>query len=270
MLVSNFTVGFHGFPPYEETWMSRYELLVTNLADVAITFDLEWRITDTYFSGVDRHLPVTTSLSTALSGTWYKDLRGYYSHSIGHIIGPDKSSTFLLQPDDIFGDGRLWAEEVNGYAVLRVPVVRSSQSPYGLVPQSKTAIPVLLNAVRSQRWLKRKPGGVAFHEYSRDLITTSQSSFPLASGKALNEIPAETQPYEHPIGVREYFNAVKDNKIAPARGSLGLPEEDRVQATLDLLTQLTSDQSDLDALNSMLEASGSVVRVVGSDSPARS
>jgi len=256
MLVSNFVLGFVDYYHFDTGWTSAYELQVTNLADVEINFDVEWRITSHYFGGANPKTSVTTHLAAMLNGSWYRDSRGYYSHDT-MLINANESYKFHIGP--WIYEGRDWSPYVDGYAVLRVPVVRSSESPYGLIPQSKTAIPVLLSAIRTERWIKRNPP-------PPDLVTTSQSAFPLASGKAFNEITPETQPYQHPIRVREYIDEVKRGTISPARGSLGLPEEDRVQAALDLLNQMTNDQSDLDALNRMLEASGSVVRVVGSHS----
>jgi len=260
MLVSNFVLGFVDYYQFDTGWTSGYELHVTNLADVEITFDIEWRITSHYFGGADPKASVTANLAAMLNGSWYKDLRGYYSHDT-MLIKANESYKFHLQP--WIYEGRKWSPYVDGYAVLRVPVVRSSESPYGLVPQSKTVIPVLLSAIRTERWIKRNPP-------PPDLVTTSQSSYPLASGKALNEITPETQPYQHPIRMRDYVDDVNRGAISPARGSLGLPDVDRAQAALDLLNQMTNDQSELDALNRMLEASGSVVRVVGSESEPRS
>lgn len=258
MLVSNFTLGFTNLYEFDTGWTSAYELQVTNLAEIEITFDVEWRVTRHYFGGVDSSKePVTSSLETMLHGRWYKDLNGYWSQE-SIVIGPNESDKFTLGA--WLYEGRKWTPYVDGYAVLRIPVVRSPQPPYGLVPQSKGAIPVLLNAVRTETWIKR------FEPRPPDLVTASQSSFPLASGKALNEIPPETAYYRHPFALRDYLNAVINGRIAPARGVLGLPEEDRVQATIDLLNQMTKDESDLDAVNRMLEDLGSEVRVVGSNS----
>lgn len=257
MLVSNFTLGFNNWYEFDTGWTSVYELQVTNLAEIEITFDVEWRVTSHYFGGVDeRKEPVTKSLETMLYGSWYKDLNGYYSQ-YSKSIGPNESYKFQL--GTWLYQGREWTPYVDGYAVLRVPVVRSPQPPYGLVPQSKTAIPVLLNAIRTQTWIKR------FEPRPPNLVTSSQSSFPLASGKALNDIPPETAPYRHPFAVHDYIDAIINRKIAPARGVLGLPDEDRVQAAIDLLSQMTKDESDLGALNRMLEDLGSAVRVVESD-----
>ncbi len=255
MLVSNFSLGFNDYYQFETGWTAGYSLQITNLADIEITFDVEWRITNHYFGGTGPNESVQSSLSSMLHGQWHKDARGYYREE-SRSIASNRSEKLTLQP--YIYQGRKWSPYVDGYAMLRVPVVRSSQSPYALVPQSKTPIPVLLSATRVDKWIQRYSG-------PPDLVTSSQSSFPLASGKALNEIPPETGPYQHPMRVLEYVDAVKADKIAPARGAVGLPEEDRVQAVIDLLRQLTGDEPDLTALNRLLEDSGSAVRVVGSD-----
>lgn len=261
MLVSNFTLGFNNYGQFPTGWTSDYELQVTNLASIEITFDVEWRVTYHYFGGVDEAKEsVPTSLNKMLWRTWRKDAHGYYAHD-SQLIGPNESRKFNLGP--WLYQGRDWTPYVDGYAVLRVPVVRGPQPPYPMVPQSKTVIPVLLNAVRSETWIRGRPG-------SPDLVTNSQSSFPLASGKALNELAPETSPYVHPMSFRDYMQAVIAGKISPARGALDLPEEDRAQAVLDLLNQLTNDESEFEALNSWLRDSGSAVRIVGADSESGS
>ncbi len=45
MLVSNFSLGFNDYYEFETGWTAGCSLQVTNLADIEITFEVEWRIT---------------------------------------------------------------------------------------------------------------------------------------------------------------------------------------------------------------------------------
>jgi hypothetical protein len=256
MLVSNFSLGFTDYYQFETGWTAGYVLQITNLASQEIEFDVECRITHHYFGGTGPGDSVASSLGSMLGGAWHSDANGYYQQQ-SLTIGANRSEQYHLQP--WIYQGRKWTPYVDGYVVLRVPVVRARQAPYALVPQAKVPIPVLLSASRVDQWIKRGSPPPA-------LVTSSQSSFPLASGKALNEITPETQPYRHPIKLREYLGAlVADGKLLPARGVLGLPEEDRAQALLDLLGQLDDDAAEIAALNQILEDGASPVRVVRPD-----
>jgi hypothetical protein len=254
MLVSNFSLGFNDYYEFDTGWTAGYRLQITNLADTKIEFDVECRVTQYYFGGTGPNESVPTSLNSMLRGDWRRDSRGYYQQQ-ALTIGPNESEQYHLQP--WIYEGRRWTPYVDGYVMLRVPVIRSNQPPYGLIPQTSTPVPVLLSAERVDEWIKRQPP-------PPDLLTRAQSSFPLASGKAYNEIPPETEPYAHPIRVRQYVDTLLTrDKLSPKRGAMGLPEEDRAQALIDLLGQMTDDQEDITALNQMLEDLGKSVRVAG-------
>jgi hypothetical protein len=259
MLVSNFTLGFNSVATFEIGWTAGYSLQITNLAGTPIDFDIECRITNHYFGGTGPGDSVASSLNSLLSREFHTDANGFY-HQQTVRIDANRSKHYNLQP--WIRQDRNWSPYVDGYVIMRVPVVRSERPPYGLVPQGKTPIPVLLSARRIDDWMER---------HGPDQANSSQSSFPLASGKAYNEIPPETEPYQHPIRVREYVDALVKGagKIAPARGSMGLPEEDRAQALIDLLRQMDDGQAGIAALNRLLEDSKSPVRVVESDRKSR-
>ena len=153
----------------------------------------------------------------------------------------------------IFGDPARGTPYLKGYTLLRVPVVRSLKAPYGLIPQAVTPIPVLLDATRIDNSTTLQS----------DIITAARSPYALATGKAYNEIAPETHPYEHPIFIARYLTALKqvDLKIAPSKGAIGLAEEDRAQALIDLLGQASGTKEDIDELNNMLSELGCQIRV---------
>jgi hypothetical protein len=261
MLVSNFSLGvYYSQSPIK--WRAQYTLQITNLAPMTIEFDIECRITRYYFGGVDpKFESPDESLSSMLGGVWSKDAKGYYQQKL-LSIGANSSELYRLWPSP--GAIRQWSPYVDGYVVLRVPVVRSRQPPYGLVPQTKKPVPVLLSATREDE---------SYKYYSTvDLMASAQSSLPLATGKAYNEITPETEPYTHPIAIANYVDELLDGevKISPAKGAIGLSEEDRAQALIDLLRQVDSNEADIRALNRMLEGSESRLRVVASEQKPQS
>jgi hypothetical protein len=68
------------------------------------------------------------------------------------------------------------------------------------------------------------------------------------------------------VPIRGYLEALEaGGKKALAQGAAELPEEDRAQALIDLLTQMSDDEADAAALNQLLEEMGSPVRVALSD-----
>jgi hypothetical protein len=149
MLVSNFSLGFN--PPltgkrltskYDVRWSRGYSLQITNLGPQKIQFDIEARITYTYFGGTSGEA-IPFSLNKMVSGTWHRDANDYYSVYSLHIHH-NAAEIWNLGPWML--DDRSWTPYVDGYVILRVPVVRSRDDPDQMVPHSDDPIPVLLTA----------------------------------------------------------------------------------------------------------------------------
>jgi len=195
VLVSNFSLGFN--PPltsqrptskYEVRWTRGYALHITNLSAQKITFEIETRITYTYFGGTSGE-PIPFSLNKMLWSTWLHDADGYYSLN-SRDIDHNQSDIWNLGP--WMWDDRHWTPYVNGYLILRVPVVRSRQNRDEWVPQSEHPVAVLLSAWHQDTHIQV----VA----DTDLETYSHCDVPLATGQAYNEIVPETGPVIHPVG----------------------------------------------------------------------
>ncbi len=166
MLVSNFSLGFN--PPltsqrptskYEVRWTRGYALHITNLSAQKITFEIETRITYTYFGGTSGE-PIPFSLNKMLWSTWLHDANGYYSLN-SRDIDHNQSDIWNLGP--WMWDDRHWTPYVNGYLILRVPVVRSRQNPisrWWLTPTWKPTRTVMCRSRQVRRTTKSfpKPG----------------------------------------------------------------------------------------------------------------
>jgi hypothetical protein len=199
MLVSNFKIGF--CPPLDTPrkavstqatrWTRGYALQITNLAPQNITFEVEWRATNAYIGGISE--PLAASMDHLVGLHWAKDASGYYALD-RYDLPPDGSETWHLQP--WMWDDRFWTPYVEGYAILRVPVVPETNHREILVPQSKNPVPVLLNAWHEEIRLQR----VA----DTDLETSAQCDVPLASGKVYNEIIPELHFVFHPPKLSEF------------------------------------------------------------------
>jgi hypothetical protein len=189
MLVSNFNLGYN--PTFgdadEPRWTRTYSLQVTNLSGDQIQFEIEYRATNMYFGGTSSSDPVLGSFKEFTNRDWQHDFRGYYCLD-GQLLAPNTSEIFHLGPAIFFQ--RDWTPYVQGYSILRVPVVRALQSPNDPVPQSTTAIPVLLNAWHEDDRIQTVD--------NHDQWSVSQCDVPLSSGKAYNEITPETHPIYHP------------------------------------------------------------------------
>ncbi len=190
MLVSNFNLGYNPTfgDPSEPQWGRAYALQVTNLSAEKIEFELEFRVTYMYLGGTTDADPVLKSLHDFTGDDWLHDAHGYYCTQ-SSLLAPNTSDIINMGPAIFFQ--REWTPYLQGYGILRVPVVPDPQSRAHLVPQSKNPIPVLLNA---------------WHEDDRvqtvdnhDQWSVSQCDVPLSTGKAYNEIIPELYPIYHPF-----------------------------------------------------------------------
>jgi hypothetical protein len=211
MLVSNFSLGFN--PPltgtrptskYEVRWTRGYSLHITNLASKKIQFEIETRITYTYFGGISGE-PIPVSLNKLLWGTWHHDVNGYYSVGT-RDIDHNAADIWHLQP--WMWDDRFWTPYVDGYIILRVPVVRSPRDPQQVVAQSTDPVPVLLSA-----WHQDDRVQVVT---DTDLQTSSQCDVPISTGKAYNEIVPETEPVTHPSYIGDIAHVREEIKTINA------------------------------------------------------
>ena len=151
-----------------------------------------------------------------------------------------------------------------GYISLRVPVVRESKPPFGIVPQSEQPVRVLLTAFQED-----SHRGKVAQDQEND-ITYSYSNPQLASGTAYNEIPPDTSLFVNPKFVSKYAHEILSRTgtskaitpIPPKRdGALNLHEQDAAQALIDLLGELGDDKAEIEALNKALQARRSSVSV---------
>jgi hypothetical protein len=275
MFVSNFTLGYnYPFDYGVDQWMKAYEMQITNLAAVAILFGIESRVTYYYFGGSSGGESVTKMLNQFLGWDFSRDDNGYYTYN-EYTIDANGSFTFNLYPGIYFQ--RDWTPYVDGYTTLRVPVVPGPKPSGPKVPQSTKPIPVLLRAGGLQQWYRdEEPGS--------HLVTSSESNPQLATGTAYNEIPPDTSPFFHPIGLKQYIREIAEvQKISgisagasgaaqdvpakpvvsqnqrllqrPARAAA--PAEDsRAAALIDLLSNLAADKAEIDTLNEILRDRG--------------
>lgn len=185
-------------------WTRGYALQITNLALQAINFEVEWRVTNAYIGGVSE--PLAASMNHLTNLTWLRDSEGYYALDSYVLGGSNSSETWHLQP--WMWDDRFWTPYVEGYAILRVPVVPSASNRDVLVSQSKTPIPVLLNAWHEEIRLQRVS--------ETDLETSTQCDVPLATGHAYNEITPELHPVSHSIFRLSDFVKEEANRLTVA------------------------------------------------------
>jgi hypothetical protein len=275
MFVSNFTLGYNYPFDYEvDQWMKAYELQITNLAAAPIVFGIESRVTYYYFGGSSGGESVTKMLNQFLGWDFSRDDNGYYTYN-EYTIDANGSFTFHLYPGIYFQ--RDWTPYVDGYTTLRVPVVPGPKPSGPKVPQSTKPVPVLLRAGGLQQWYRAEEPG-------SHLVTSSESNPQLATGTAYNEIPPDTSPFFHPIGLKQYIREIADaQKISgisagasgasqdvpanpvvsqnqrllqrPARAA-ALAEDSRAAALIDLLSNLAADKGEIDTLNEILRDRG--------------
>lgn len=194
MIVSNFYIGF--CPPLEDPhavttndeprWCRSYFLQITNLSSQALTFEVEYRVTYAFIGGITEPLEASMNRLTRLD--WKHDVNGIYA-TYDQLLNSNASQIWDLYPSYI--EQVFWTPYVQGYAILRVPAVASEKDPSLFVPQSKTSVPVLLNAWHQELRLQ--------HVADSDLETCTQCDIPLAAGTAYNEIVPDTSPVVHPL-----------------------------------------------------------------------
>ena len=80
MIVSNFALGFNSSATFPQGWTAGYELLITNLSNIKVDFDLECRITDIELLEKPGETTIR-ALGALLSYDWHKDANGYYHQS---------------------------------------------------------------------------------------------------------------------------------------------------------------------------------------------
>jgi hypothetical protein len=273
MYVSNFTLGYnYSFLPEVDQWVKAYELQITNLAAVPITFGIETRITYSDIGGSHGGESVAKMLNQFLQWDFSRDDDGYYSY-YEHEIDANGSFTYNLSPGI---DQRNWTPYVDGYTILRVPVVPGSKPSSPKVPQSTKPIPVLLRAGGLQQWYRAQEPGSS-------LVASSESNPQLGTGTAYNEIPPDTSPIYRPFGFKQYLRGIAEvTKLADiSAGAPGgkdvaakpvvsqgqrllqrpaqavAPAEDSRAATLiELLSSVATDKAEIDTLNEILRDRG--------------
>lgn len=278
MLVSNFYASREVKKPLMQQgpWdgpieYTGYELRVTNCSDEEIRFEVVWRTSNIHLDGspspggvrgnLNSFFPsyhLLTSVGWLDRGLWRKDLfLGNYYSLVGETVKPHGSALFSLGPNADPGkplNYSIWPLWVAGYVELYAPYVRSPENPHDVIAQSGGPVPVLLDATRRTWQIDRR------YEASHDL---SESSVPLATGKAYNEVEPE-QPYSvgDAIGLGKYLGNLKTMGASGlSAGAMGLPTEDRAQTLIDLLAMMGDDPDEAAALNHVLEDLGKPVRV---------
>jgi hypothetical protein len=258
MLVSAFEIRRHDHE------RQHYRLSVTNLEDRDFEYSVEFHGEQS--SGSASSFSGTTTLAFTLDGGAAEDAVVFLRQP--HVYGPaQKLRRFIIPPRrtallELYAPGpnRL---DARGFVVLRLPTKPMVSGGLRSVPQSDHPVQVMLDAASHitrvpEDFIAGSTGVVLAH--SDGLTHPYAVSIALASGKAENLLDPEGEWRIKDIE-RASLQHIKDLITGhDYRGAQMIPEENRLAALLELLSQIDTDERTFEQLNRLLAEAGISIR----------